>query len=49
MCACLQLDTPGKKLLVGIAVSYVGLVLLVPTVNVFVQVSASGPAEGHSS
>lgn len=33
-----QVDTLGKKLLVGVAVGYVGLVLLVPTLNVFVQV-----------
>lgn len=33
-----QVDTPGKKLLLGIAISYVSLVLLVPTANVFVQV-----------
>lgn len=34
----LQVDTPGKKLLVGVAVSYVLLVLLVPTANIFIQV-----------
>ena len=36
-----QVDTPGKKLLVGVAVGYLALVLLVPTLNVFVQVSCS--------
>lgn len=35
-----QVDTPGKKLLVGVAIGYLALVLLVPTVNVFVQVTA---------
>jgi len=34
-----QVDTPGKKLLVGVAIGYLALVLLVPTVNVFVQVT----------
>lgn len=38
----LQVDTPGKKLLVGVAIGYLALVLLVPTVNVFVQVT-TGP------
>ncbi len=36
--AAVQVDTPGKKLLVGVAIGYLALVLLVPTVNVFVQV-----------
>lgn len=36
----MQVDTPGKKLLLGIAVGYLSLVLLVPTVNVFVQVAS---------
>lgn len=36
-----QVDTPGKKLLVGVAIGYLALVLLVPTVNVFVQVTTS--------
>ena len=34
----LQVDTPGKKLLVGVAVTYVLTVLLVPTANIFIQV-----------
>lgn len=33
-----QVDTPGKKLLVGVAVGYLALVLVVPTLNVFAQV-----------
>lgn len=36
-----QVDTPGKKLLVGVAVTYVLLVLLVPTANIFIQVCGS--------
>ena len=36
-----QVDTPGKKLLVGVAVTYLALVLLVPTLNVFVQARKS--------
>lgn len=36
----LQVDTPGKKLLVGVAIGYLALVLVVPTLNVFVQVCA---------
>ena len=34
-----QVDTPGKKLLVAVAVGYLALVLFVPTLNVFAQVS----------
>ena len=34
-----QVDTPGKKLLVGVAVGYLALVLVVPTLNVFAQVN----------
>ncbi len=34
----LQVDTLGKKLLVGTAFAYVGLVLFIPFINVFVQV-----------
>ena len=43
------MDTPGKKLLVGVAVTYLALVLLVPTLNVFVQAFAKGPGPffGH--
>lgn len=33
-----QVDTLGKKLLVGTAFAYVGLVLFIPFINVFVQV-----------
>lgn len=36
-----QVDTPGKKLLVGVAVGYLALVLVVPTLNVFAQVTAA--------
>ena len=39
-CAGAQVDTPGKALLVGIAVSYVSLVVLIPFVAVFFQVGA---------
>lgn len=35
-----QVDTLGKKLLVGVAFGYLALVLVVPTLNVFVQVCA---------
>jgi hypothetical protein len=34
-------DTPGKKLLVGVAVTYVLMVLLVPTANIFIQVGST--------
>ncbi len=34
----LQVDTLGKKVLVGVAFSYVGIVLLLPFLNVFYQV-----------
>lgn len=37
-----EVDTPGKKLLVGVAVSWVTLVLLLPTANVFVQAFSHG-------
>lgn len=36
----LQVDTPGKKLLVGIAFAYLGIVLFIPAINVFYQVLA---------
>lgn len=35
----MQLDTTGKKLLVATAVLYVGVVIFVPFINVFFQVS----------
>lgn len=38
----MQVDTPGKKLLVGVAVTYVLTVLLVPTANIFIQVGCRG-------
>lgn len=38
--ALAQVDTPTKKLLLGIAVLYMSLVILVPTLNVFFQVSS---------
>lgn len=34
----MQIDTPGKALLLGISLFYVGVVLVVPTANVFYQV-----------
>jgi hypothetical protein len=37
----LQVDTPGKKFLVGVAVTYVLMVLLVPTANIFIQVGST--------
>lgn len=37
-----EVDTPGKKLLVGVAIGYLALVLVVPTLNVFVQAFARG-------
>ncbi len=40
-CFGMQVDTPGKKLLVGVAIGYLALVLFIPTLNVFVQVSTS--------
>lgn len=36
-----QVDTPTKKLILGIAVFYMALVIFVPTLNVFVQVRCS--------
>lgn len=36
--ACLQVDTPTKKLLLGVALAYIGLVVILPFVNVFIQV-----------
>ena len=38
VCALGQIDTPGKGILLFIAVFYVFIVLLVPTANVFVSV-----------
>ena len=38
-----QVDTPGKAALVAVAFAYVGLVLLVPTFNVFAQVRLQTP------
>ena len=34
----MQVDTLGKKLLVGIAFAYLGIVLFIPAINVFYQV-----------
>ena len=36
----MQIDTPGKALLLGISLFYVGVVLVVPTANVFYQVGS---------
>lgn len=38
-----KVDTPTKKLILGIAVFYMALVIFVPTLNVFVQAFRSGP------
>lgn len=35
----LQVDTPAKKALLGVALAYIGLVVVLPFVNVFIQVS----------
>lgn len=35
---CGQVDSPLKVFLLGLALLYVGLVLIVPAINVFVQV-----------
>ncbi|KAL3151528.1 Sulfate permease 2, chloroplastic [Trebouxia sp. C0009 RCD-2024] len=37
-----EVDTLGKKLLVGVAFGYLALVLVVPTLNVFVQAFSKG-------
>ena len=37
----LQVDTPQKALLVGIAVAYISLIVIIPFVAVFVQVGWS--------
>ena len=36
-----QVDTLGKKVLVGIAFGYLGLILFLPTLNIFYQVRAT--------
>lgn len=38
-----QVDTPGKVALVAVSFAYVGLVLLLPTFNVFAQVRPQSP------
>jgi hypothetical protein len=42
---CVQVDTPTKKILLGIAVAYIGLVVILPFVNVFIQVNRLSAAE----
>ena len=37
-----QVDTPGKKALVGIAFGYLGVVLFLPALNVFYQAFRNG-------
>jgi sulfate transport system permease protein len=39
-----ELDTPGKKILVGIAVTYMALIVVFPFLNVFVEAFKSGPS-----
>jgi hypothetical protein len=34
-----QVDTPTKKILLGVAIAYMGLVVILPFVNVFIQVT----------
>ena len=41
MLMVVQVDTLGKKVLVGIAFGYLGLILFLPTLNIFYQVSAT--------
>ena len=36
-------DTPGKKLLLGIAVTYMALIVVFPFLNVFIEAFKSGP------
>lgn len=44
-----QVDTPAKKLLLGVALAYIGLVVILPFVNVFIQVRGSSRSEYHFS
>ena len=37
-CALTQVDTPVRKLLLGIAVTYTALIVVLPFLNVFIQV-----------
>jgi hypothetical protein len=36
----LQVDTPVKKALLGIALTYIGVMVILPFINVFLQVHA---------
>jgi hypothetical protein len=36
--SAVQVDTPTKKILLGVAIAYIGLVVILPFVNVFIQV-----------
>lgn len=38
LCALTQVDTPVRKLLLGIAVTYTAVIVVLPFLNVFVQV-----------
>ena len=38
LCALTQVDTPVRKLLLGIAVTYTALIVVLPFLNVFIQV-----------
>jgi hypothetical protein len=38
-----QVDTPGKAALVGIAVAYMSLIVIIPFIAVFGQVRVGGP------
>lgn len=44
--ACLQVDNWAKRLLVGAAVAYIAVVVLVPFFNVFYQVGAGSAPPG---
>lgn len=37
-----QVDTPGKKLLVGIAFLYMAIIVFLPAVNIFYEVRPAG-------
>jgi len=39
-----EVDTPGKKVLVGIAVTYMALIVVFPFLNVFIEAFKSGPS-----
>ena len=41
MLVLMQVDTPVRKLLLGIAVTYTALIVILPFLNVFYQVASS--------